>query len=262
MRFTGVLLGCPFRRNHTYSTVQSPTLLDRRKEYPSPFTPAPKPWPERDGSWESMLTVVDSRGAAVGEASAWAVHTKGLWHRDVYVVLALTDGRVLLQRRAAWKWTYPGMLDFAAAEGMEGNESFASAAARAVREEIFDGGPVRVGGRAFKIEAPRRDGRAAAAKLHRCCGPRTFIWEGQMENMYLKEATIVEVWKATVLLTPTNLAASSVTADPAKKGSKNEVDGFQIIDPAALKLEARTATGKKRYGPWLLDAVEHCPACW
>lgn len=230
--------------------------------YPSPFTLAPGPWPSRDPSWENKLTVVTPRGVPYGQASSWDVHTQGLWHRDIFVVLHVGE-QVLIQQRASWKWTYPRQWDVSAAESMEGNESFSTAAERAVSEELQ--GLIRIDGTAFRLETG-----AAAPALEWCCGPRTYIWEGAMEFMYLKEATIVEVWRGNI---PKGALFRNGTAGDGDElnsdgnntignGNDPEVAGFRLVHPDLLRAEAKTAENSSKYGPWFLDALAHCPACW
>ena len=55
---------------------------------------------------------------------------------------------------------------------MEGNESFATAATRAVTEELR--GLIHIDGGGFRLKA------GAVPSLERCCGPRTYIWEGEL----------------------------------------------------------------------------------
>ena len=64
------------------------------------------------------------------------VHRDGDWHRAAHVWIVASDGRVLLQRRALAKLTWPGLWDVSVAGHVSAGESAIDAAIRETFEEI------------------------------------------------------------------------------------------------------------------------------
>ena len=83
---------------------------------------------------------------------------------------------------------------------------------------------------------------------------------GAMEFMQLKEATITEVWLGS--LSPSVLVPDDKSSRAGTDANDAEVAGFRLTTVTALRAEASTPAGRTKYGPWLLDALAHCPACF
>lgn len=83
----------------------------------------------------TMLDVVDENDVVIGQASRAEIHDKGLLHREVYVVLVTPDRKVIFQRRAKDKDTFPDMLDTAVGGHVELGQSYEDAVLREVEEE-------------------------------------------------------------------------------------------------------------------------------
>lgn len=219
--------------------------------YPSPYVLGAPPHPKRDPSWNELVTVVSSpeQGAkAVGQLSTWRVHTQGLWHRAAYVVVKV-GGDMLIQQRSDFKWTYPRLWEYSASETMEGDESFEVAATRAVNEEMMD---LLKEGLAFP-------------SLRKCCA-FTYVWEGPMPFMYLKDWTVAEVYHADINDVHLNKATLSLIdrrMHAKNSASPIEVGGWQLMPIETLREEAKSLSTKK-YAPWLLAALDNtqCRACW
>ena len=64
------------------------------------------------------------------------VHRDGDWHRAAHVWIVASDGRVMLQRRALVKLTWPGLWDVSVAGHVSAGETPVEAAIRETREEI------------------------------------------------------------------------------------------------------------------------------
>ncbi len=64
------------------------------------------------------------------------VHRDGDWHRAAHVWIIGSDGRVLLQRRALAKQTWPGLWDVSVAGHVSAGETAIDAAIRETLEEI------------------------------------------------------------------------------------------------------------------------------
>ena len=77
--------------------------------------------PPGDAAWASLIPTVDAFNRPRGMRTQWDVHTEGLWHTGVAVLIFDSRGRLLLQRRAPSRWTYPGAWDASVAETSEGD---------------------------------------------------------------------------------------------------------------------------------------------
>ena len=83
---------------------------------------------------------------------------------------------------------------------------------------------------------------------------------GAMEFMQLKEATIIEVWLGS--LPPSVLVPDDKSSRAGTDANDAEVAGFNLTTLTVLRAEASTPAGRTKYGPWLLDVLAHCPACF
>ena len=106
-----------------------------------PPRPPPPPGEER-------FDVLDGAGARTGATAPRSeVHARGLFHRAVHVwVAAPHTGEVLLQRRAACKDSWPGLLDCSAAGHVAAGDEPLPSALRELEEELG----LRVGARRLK----------------------------------------------------------------------------------------------------------------
>ncbi len=84
---------------------------------------------------KEMLNIVDENGMILGEASREEIHKKGLLHREVHVWLYTPDGKVIFQRRAMTKDTFPGLLDASVGGHVELGMDFADTALKELEEE-------------------------------------------------------------------------------------------------------------------------------
>lgn len=82
------------------------------------------------------LPTYSAAGEWAGLVQRAIVHKTGLWHKAVNVFVFRSDGRLVLQRRAAQKDICPNLLDLSAAEHLKLGESYLAAALRGVREEL------------------------------------------------------------------------------------------------------------------------------
>ena len=80
-----------------------------------------------------LLDVYDELGAPLGVALRTVAHRDGLWHHCFHLWVVSGEG-VLLQRRAADKDTFPGMLDATAAGHLTAGETVADGAREAEEE--------------------------------------------------------------------------------------------------------------------------------
>jgi isopentenyl-diphosphate delta-isomerase type 1 len=101
---------------------------------------------------EEWFDVVNERDEVVGRATRREVHTTGLWHRAVHVLVFDATGRVFLQKRSMLKDLSPGLWDSSCSGHLDAGEDYDAAAVRELGEEIG----VRVAtcpGRWFRLEA-------------------------------------------------------------------------------------------------------------
>ena len=89
-----------------------------------------------DENIDELFDVVDGNNRVIGRERRSVVHSKGLWHRGVYVFLLNGKGEIFMQKRAETKDLYPGLWDLSAGEHMKPGESYEDAAKRGVEEEL------------------------------------------------------------------------------------------------------------------------------
>ncbi len=87
-------------------------------------------------SEDELLEVYDASGTPTGMAKTRAaIHRDGDWHLAFFCWVVTSDGRVLLQRRAADKDVWPNRLDASAAGHVRFGEGIAGAL-REIEEEL------------------------------------------------------------------------------------------------------------------------------
>jgi len=82
-----------------------------------------------------ILNLVDEDDNIVGEATREEIHSKGLLHREIHVWLYNRNGKVLFQKRAKDKDTFPGLLDASVGGHVEQGESYEETAVKEAGEE-------------------------------------------------------------------------------------------------------------------------------
>lgn len=85
---------------------------------------------------QELLDVLDPDGRVVGSATRQEVHAKGLLHRAVHVLVVGSDGRLLLQKRAVSKASWPGRWDTSVGGHVGSGEAPIDSALRECREEL------------------------------------------------------------------------------------------------------------------------------
>lgn len=84
-----------------------------------------------------LIDVLDGDGAPTGlRKPKRSVHRDGDWHRAAHVWIALDDGRLLLQRRALVKDSWPGLWDISVAGHVSAGETAVEAVIREAHEEL------------------------------------------------------------------------------------------------------------------------------
>lgn len=83
-----------------------------------------------------LFDVVNDSDEVTGQADRSDVHTSGLLHRGVHILLFDEGGRLLVQRRSADRKQYASLLDCSVSEHVKSGESYLEAAQRGLREEM------------------------------------------------------------------------------------------------------------------------------
>ena len=83
-----------------------------------------------------LFATYDRNGRAQGLRRRDDVHREGLWHKSAQVFVFRSDGRLLIQRRAADKDLYAGLWDYSVGEHLQPGEEFHQGATRGLREEL------------------------------------------------------------------------------------------------------------------------------
>jgi 16S rRNA (adenine1518-N6/adenine1519-N6)-dimethyltransferase len=96
---------------------------------------------------DEVFDVVDAEDRVTGQATRAEVHSKGLMHRAVHVLVFNRKGDLFLQRRSRLKDVHPGLWDTSAAGHLDTGEDYPEAAARELEEELGISGaaPVEIG---------------------------------------------------------------------------------------------------------------------
>jgi len=85
---------------------------------------------------EELFDIVNERDEIIGRAPRSEVHTRGLLHRAVHVLVFNARGAVFLQKRSPTKDTSPGLWDSSSSGHVDSGEDYDSCAVREVWEEI------------------------------------------------------------------------------------------------------------------------------
>lgn len=83
-----------------------------------------------------LLDHVDGLDRVIGSIPRSLAHRDGLWHRAVHVVVWSPGGKILLQKRAATKASFPGFWDTSVGGHVGAGESYPDTALRECSEEL------------------------------------------------------------------------------------------------------------------------------
>ena len=86
---------------------------------------------------EEWVDICDSKGKPTGRTALKSeAHRLGLWHPTVHIWCFTASGKILLQKRANDKETFPGLWDVSIAGHIEAGEAPLTAALREMEEEL------------------------------------------------------------------------------------------------------------------------------
>lgn len=83
------------------------------------------------------LDVVDEKDdRIIGRETREKIHSSGLWHSGIHVLVFNSKKRLILQIRSAAKDQFPNRYDCSVSEHLEEGETYKDAAIRGLREEL------------------------------------------------------------------------------------------------------------------------------
>ncbi len=85
---------------------------------------------------DEIYAVVDAEDRVIGKATREKIHREGLFHRSVHIFVFNKDGQLYIQKRSMNKDMYPGLWDSSAAGHVDFGETYETAAARELEEEL------------------------------------------------------------------------------------------------------------------------------
>ncbi len=112
---------------------------------------------------EELLPVVDENDEVQGIRRRGDIHSLGLLHRAVHVLVFDAKGRLYLQRRSANKDTHPGKWTTSASGHVDPEENYAEAAARELQEELDLSLALEEAGSIAASPEPRTNSRECSA---------------------------------------------------------------------------------------------------
>jgi 16S rRNA (adenine1518-N6/adenine1519-N6)-dimethyltransferase len=116
----------------------------------------PIPIPDRRKTDAEWFPVVDERDCLLHNAPRAKVHGNNLRHRAVHILIFDQFGEVFMQRRSRWKDRHPLLWDSSAAGHVNAGESYETAAARELEEELGIKAPLE---KIVKLPASHRTGQ-------------------------------------------------------------------------------------------------------
>ncbi len=185
----------------------------------SPEPPDPPADPAHDESTD-VVVLLDPMGEPVGTLGKAAAHqSPGHWHAAFSAMLVDDDGRVLLQRRAAGKYHFPGRWTNSCCSHPQPGESLADAVRRRVPQELG-------------IDIDDLDLQLAGSFWYRAEDPDTGLVEQEYDQ-------VVEV---------RGVDPSTVVPNP------DEVDDVEWVTPMAAR--ERGAADPESVTPWLHHVLD------
>lgn len=120
---------------------------------------------------EEVYDVVNEHDEVVGSATRGEIHSRGLTHRAVHILVFNSKGEVFLQKRSMKKDRCAGLWDSSASGHVDRGESYDETAIRELYEElgaVCKESPIRL----FKIQANEdTDNEHVYVYFARCDGP-------------------------------------------------------------------------------------------
>ena len=85
---------------------------------------------------EELLDIVSEDDQVIGQEKRAVVHTSGLWHRGVHVLLFTPERKLVIQQRSKRRKQSPGALDCSVSEHLKAGETYLAGAIRGLEEEL------------------------------------------------------------------------------------------------------------------------------
>jgi 8-oxo-dGTP pyrophosphatase MutT (NUDIX family) len=85
----------------------------------------------------SSYDVFDENDEPIGRTASYdEVHSEGLWHRGVHVILFTPENEILMQKRSINLKFHPGEIEISVGGGVDAGETPEKAILREIKEEI------------------------------------------------------------------------------------------------------------------------------
>jgi isopentenyldiphosphate isomerase len=85
---------------------------------------------------QELLDVVDANDRVTGVRTRGEVHSLGLMHRSVHILIFNSKGEMFIQKRSMTKDNNPGLWDSSAADHLDCGEDYLDCATRELAEEL------------------------------------------------------------------------------------------------------------------------------
>ena len=86
---------------------------------------------------DELIDILNDKGIPTGEIKLKSeAHKKGLWHASTQIWIYTSEGKILIQKRAANKDTYPNLWDISVAGHLSAGDTPITATLREIEEEI------------------------------------------------------------------------------------------------------------------------------
>lgn len=145
------------------------------------------------------MDIVDENDRVIGKATRDEIHSLGMWHRGVHILVFNSKNELLLPLRSAKKDKFPETYDCSISEHVKSGETFDKAALRGLKEELKITNPVLKRLLKFKMNYGPNDNTIAV--LYECkCKDKI-----EINREEIKDAKFMPLSKIKEMLTKNEL---------------------------------------------------------
>ncbi|MFH1067869.1 MAG: NUDIX domain-containing protein [bacterium] len=144
---------------------------------------------------EDILDIVNERDEVIGQTPRSQAHAQRLLHRAAHVWIFNARGELLMQRRSAFKDSYPNVWTSSVCGHVDSGESYLEAARREIQEEVGWTAPLDL--KEIAYVAAREETSQEFTRLYRanCEGPFSFPSEEISELHWMSFQKIDEAMR-------------------------------------------------------------------